>query len=370
MISRRSCRNFSLPVVTVVIVLLVIWPPNSGAEPAIDGASLYQKFCSACHGENGDAQSRVQRALNPSPRNFTDPSVWESLTYERMISAVADGRPGTAMVGWKNRLTDKEIDTIVAYIRKTFMHKPESTDTLPGKKIYTEHCAVCHGDNGNSAMWTKTSLNPPPRDFTSAMASVELSRERMITSVTYGRPGTAMMSFRKRLDGQQVAAVVDYIRAAFMHGNGTAQPPQAGIAPYSGPGQEPAGSSVPASSSRDADMTLPFPNGLVGDVVSGGRFFQNNCYVCHGREGNGRGPRADFLYPKPRNFIHPDSRRRLNRPALFAAISRGRTGSVMPSWNKVLSEQQIADVAEYVFQTFIKGPQSEKESAPVKKNVP
>jgi hypothetical protein len=28
----------------------------------------------------------------------------------------------------------------------------------------------------------------------------------------------------------------------------------------------------------------------------------------------------------------------------------------MPAWNKVATAQQIADVSEYVFQTFITGP--------------
>ena len=42
-----------------------------------------------------------------------------------------------------------------------------------------------------------------------------------------------------------------------------------------------------------------------------------------------------------------------NRPRLFAAITGGKNGTVMPAWGKVLSEQQIADVAEFVFQAFI-----------------
>jgi mono/diheme cytochrome c family protein len=38
---------------------------------------------------------------------------------------------------------------------------------------------------------------------------------------------------------------------------------------------------------------------------------------------------------------------------LFAAVAHGRNGTEMPAWNKVLDDQQIADVAEYVFVSFI-----------------
>ena len=38
---------------------------------------------------------------------------------------------------------------------------------------------------------------------------------------------------------------------------------------------------------------------------------------------------------------------------LFAAVGNGRNGTEMPAWNKVLNDQQIADVSEYVFQSFI-----------------
>jgi len=45
---------------------------------------------------------------------------------------------------------------------------------------------------------------------------------------------------------------------------------------------------------------------------------------------------------------------------LFAAVANGRNGSEMPAWNKVLDDQQIADVAEYVFQAFIQAKAAPK----------
>ena len=371
----------------VVLGVLSV-PLNAWSAPAEPVAKLYQKYCSACHGEKGNGQSRAVGALNPPPKDFTSPAVQQELSRERMIVSVTHGRPDTAMVGWGNKLSPQQIENIVDYIRVTFMTPPQSavaavpssphSATPPashggavrggpgsnsrriiplnaslGERVYLNNCAVCHGDKGAGAMWTQASLNPPPRDFTSAQTREELTRERMLTSVTYGRPDTAMMSFRKRLSDQEIAAVVDYVRATFIEGGGKSAAAQA-VPPGNGHGHGGAMGNVPPPTPiADADMSLPFPKGLTGNAVKGRIFYMENCYVCHGKAGDGEGPRAVFIRPKPRNFLHPEARRTLNRPALLKAIYNGKVGTVMPAWGKVLSEQEIANVAEFVFQGFI-----------------
>ena len=110
---------------------------------------------------------------------------------------------------------------------------------------------------------------------------------------------------------------------------------------------------APTPKPAAADMSLPMPKGLKGDPDKGRDFYMQNCYTCHGVTGAGDGPRAYFINPVPRDFLLETSRQYLNRPALFEAITNGRTGSEMPSWGKVLNDQEIANVAEYVFQNFI-----------------
>lgn len=112
-----------------------------------------------------------------------------------------------------------------------------------------------------------------------------------------------------------------------------------------------------ASDQSIADMSLPMPLGLAGDPVKGSDFFMENCVPCHGQKGDGDGPRAYFITPPPRNFLLETSRQKLNRPALFEAIMNGRLGTNMPAWGKVLNDQEIANVAEFVFQHFIISPQ-------------
>lgn len=346
----------------ILFLALSLWiSAVYGADDVAPGAEVYQQFCAVCHGDRGDAMTRARRGLNPPPRDFTTTVARAELSRQRMIHAVTNGRPGTAMMPFVDRLSDAEIAAVVDHIRKTFMIQEEVTvdaaalRLAEGQQIYVSNCAVCHGDDGNGAMWTKTSLNPPPRDFTTSQAMADLSRERMVTSVTHGRPGTAMMSFGDRLSSDQIETVVDYVRSSFLGKNLAAA--QANPNPH-------AAAPMPAAPDHPPiDMTAAMPQNLVGDIVHGEQFYQSNCYVCHGRNGDGAGPRSAFNRPSPRNFLDPSARQTLNRPALFAAISRGKTGTVMPAWGKVLNDQQIADVAEYVFQSFIAPDEALKKKA-------
>lgn len=120
---------------------------------------------------------------------------------------------------------------------------------------------------------------------------------------------------------------------------------------------EPATIIAPSAAPAIADMSLPMPLGLKGDPIKGDAFFMKNCFTCHGVKGDGNGPRAYFITPPPRNFLLDTSRQRLNRPVLFEAITNGRLGTNMPAWGKVLDNQEIANVAEFVFQNFISAPQ-------------
>ena len=85
-----------------------------------------------------------------------------------------------------------------------------------GQKIFAENCSVCHGDRGDKGMYGNRGLNPSPRNFTDDKARQELSRERMLYSVTHGRPGTAMIAWGKKFSAEEIEQVVDYVRDDLM----------------------------------------------------------------------------------------------------------------------------------------------------------
>jgi len=63
--------------------------------------------------------------------------------------------------------------------------------------LYLKNCSICHGDEGDANTRAQSGMYPVPRDFTTAEAAIELTRERMIQAVTDGRPGTTMVAQKK-----------------------------------------------------------------------------------------------------------------------------------------------------------------------------
>ena len=337
------------------LTLLAVTSISQATEAnPINAPLLYHNYCSVCHGDRGNGQSKANMSLNPAPRDFTTPLAKRELSRERMIHAIAKGRPNTAMVGWETQLSEAEIGALADYLRTTFLNPEGKVASHPGKPLYEQNCAVCHGDHGDGGRWT-TGMNVKPRDFTSERGRA-LSRETMLDAVNHGRPGTAMASFAGQLTPQQIGDVVDYIRLAFIalpeeipglsgtyaHGKE--------VAPTPAPTPEPA-KDLP----QPVDMSAAMPQGLSGNLAAGRDFYMGNCFTCHGVNGDGQGPRAYFIRPKPANFFDAKYQQGFNRVALFNGISNGKNGTEMPAWGKVLSAQQVADVAEFVFRAFIQG---------------
>jgi cbb3-type cytochrome c oxidase subunit III len=191
------------------------------------GEYIFHNYCSVCHGDKGDGQSRAKDGLDPPPRNYTTPESAIELTRKRMIHSVTFGRPGTAMIAWGSELSPAEIENVVDYVRKTFMKLGGNTAShaMPDSKLlasrggvlYMQNCAMCHGETGTRD--TTGRMQPPPRDFTLPEVAAELTRKRMIASITNGRPGTAMMGYGSQFSQGDIEAMADFIREAFMSGS-------------------------------------------------------------------------------------------------------------------------------------------------------
>lgn len=326
----------------LLAVALLIPPAAQAGERPLKGGPInpsviYHNYCSVCHGDRGDGNSRAKASLVPPPRDFTKAS---ELTRDAMVTLITHGKPGTAMTPWKTQLTTQEIDAVTDYIRNNFMQVALDPRLVRGRSLYAHNCVVCHGERGQGSE-IKIGL-VPPRDLSSPQARAELTRERMLVSVTNGRPNTAMAGFAGRLRADEIQAVVDYVRAALM------VPVTDGVS-----GTRARGDRSNQLAHTDSQQ-VPFANGLTGNISRGEKMYMATCATCHGAKGDGKGPRAYFIRPKPRNFIDPAFRASFNRPALYSAVANGRLGTEMPAWSKVLNEQEMVDVSEFVFRRFIR----------------
>jgi DMSO reductase family type II enzyme heme b subunit len=97
------------------------------------------------------------------------------------------------------------------------------------------------------------------------------------------------------------------------------------------------------------------PTPSPADRIDAGRaVYDQQCATCHGLQGDGNGPAAVWLYPKPRNFAAGLFKIQSTPPGslptdadLGRSITRGLPGSSMPSFS-YLSETQRQEVVAYV----------------------
>ncbi len=91
---------------------------------------------------------------------------------------------------------------------------------------------------------------------------------------------------------------------------------------------------------------------------AGKEIYMKRCMPCHGINGDGNGPTADTLNPRPRDFTRGLFKLRTTawkdaptEADHFRTVSRGIPGTAMPAFTRILSEQERWQVA-YFERTF------------------
>ncbi len=112
----------------------------------------------------------------------------------------------------------------------------------------------------------------------------------------------------------------------------------------------------------DAVSAAPPPRPALGppaqadaDLAQGEAIYLDRCAFCHGEAGDGNGPVADYLLPRPRDFtgavfkLHSSIHDTLASDAdLTRTIRDGIPGTAMPAWGEVLSDAEVAAVLAYI----------------------
>ena len=106
----------------------------------------------------------------------------------------------------------------------------------------------------------------------------------------------------------------------------------------------------------ESEMAEPVEEVLPTDDLAAGKvLYEKLCISCHGVEGDGDGPAADFFEPKPRSFKKAEYKYRTTPKGalptdddLFRAIARGLPGTGMPDWADKLNKKKINQVIKYI----------------------
>lgn len=110
-----------------------------------------------------------------------------------------------------------------------------------------------------------------------------------------------------------------------------------------------------AAAQEKSQPTSPSPAASPAEVKAGQRHYQKWCMNCHGEHGDGAGPAADFLSPRPRDFRQGLFKIRTTQSGqlpsdqdLFYVITKGMPGTGMPGWEQILKEKERSQLVAYL----------------------
>jgi DMSO reductase family type II enzyme heme b subunit len=206
-----------------------------------------------------------------------------------------------------------------------------------GSEVYYRNCFYCHGDLLNGKGHFARGLDPLPTDFSDVGTIAQLQESFLFWRITTGGPGlpkgatpwnSAMPVWHEMLNEDEVWNAIIFL--------------------YDYVGQVP----------RMWDQTISRAVTTMKEKVLSQRakmssmeIYELRCAVCHGDKGAGDGPAAEFLAPRPRDFTRGLWKYKTSpgdlppRDAdIYGTIKSGLTGTSMPGWSSLLSDQQIRDL--------------------------
>ena len=293
-------------------------PPEVQATAEVGKRLVEARGCTGCHrlgqadgglapdlsflGQVRDARYVEDHLADPRARTpgSNMPSFWLSASERRAVAAY--------------------LTSLAGYVRPA---EP--------KTQYVELCARCHGEKGDGEGIAAANLLPRPRVFTNAKFFNWLPEERAYKAIREGVPGTAMPPFGKILGEAEAKTLFAFVRKTFI-----AEERRPPAAPRAVPDANPVAYSAES-------------------VARGKEIFAERCYGCHGRLGDGKGPNAPEMLPRPRNLTSRAFFAELRDARLFESITYGIVGTGMPPWD-VLPESERWDLVNFVRHLSSTGP--------------
>ena len=296
----------------------------SDPEAIERGRAVYNGRCYFCHGYDGNAKTVAAAMLDPKPRDFTQAS---GLDRDRIIAALRNGKPGTAMKPFSDLLSVPEIEDVASFIAEAFVRC--------GARNTAYHTEA----NG----WPDHELRYGPA-FPFATGELPLDVPERL------------------LEPDEQAGLALFGSACIScHEGRLAQPSTLGFASPGGGAAEPDLWGGHADHEDEYDtptihdivpaLADPTPSELLGQDL-----YASACADCHAADGTGRNWIGKFLRPGPPDFNAPLFARDFDAGQFATLILEPEAGTSMPSFRGVLSGQQASAIADYVNRVFVAAP--------------
>ena len=173
-----------------------------------------------------------------------------------------------------------------------------------GAAVYRGQCVQCHGEHGRGdGPKAKQVEGPPPADLTDRRTLAGVSPVDAYRKITIGVAGTAMAQFEETLSPEDRWAVTTYV-ATLRAGE--------------------------------------------GDVREGEGLYAAQCASCHGAAGGGDGPLAVTLSVRPPALRDLAVQGRFSDDELVELVLRGRPGTPMPGFARVLDAEAARKLVAFV----------------------
>ena len=104
-----------MPRIALIVIGILAFAASTSAQsprPTTNrpAKELYVQLCQMCHMPDGNSAIKQM--------NFTDGEWIHGTTIKQQVKVVTDGVPATAMMSFKDRLSDQEILALVKYVRQ------------------------------------------------------------------------------------------------------------------------------------------------------------------------------------------------------------------------------------------------------------
>ena len=208
-------------------------------------------------------------------------------------------------MGWK-------IPAILAITMLSSNVFADYSKSFDGYRIFRTNCVVCHGLDGTGNGPLASKLETKPADLTNNDRLVKKSDRELFKIIEgtapHGQVSGDMPQWGLAIPQTQIRSLLTYVR--YLHS-----------------------SKHPVS----------------GDPEMGKRVYEDNCTICHGADGKGKGTIAEIYDMEPADHTDASILSRMSNEKIRSIIVDGTKGAkLMPGWKDILSDKEIEDVISYI----------------------